>query len=92
MNLAKSLTLGASITIPLLYALIARGQPSNPNNPAQRLYVGVEIGVSNYNVAIGEPIFNNKGGVVDFNILKRKSGVTDEDPEKTLREIFSFIQ
>jgi len=46
--------------------------------------VGIELGGTNYNVAIAEPILNNKGEIIDFKIIKRKNGVTYNDPEESL--------
>lgn len=44
------------------------------------LYVGIELGGTNYSVAIAEPVINNQGEIIDFRILKRKNGNTYFDP------------
>lgn len=53
--------------------------------------VGIELGGTNYNVAIAEPILNNKAELIDFKIVKRKAGITYADPEQSLSEIIEFI-
>ena len=79
----KSLTFGLSVGLglPLLYTII-KGMvgEGKEKNLQHKIVVGIEIGVNNYVVGIGEPIFNNKGEITDFNIIKRKNGTTDQNP------------
>jgi len=63
---------------------------SNKKEPTG-LYVGIELGGTNYNVAIGEAVRNREGKITNFNIVKRKSGITYEDPNKSIQEIVEFI-
>jgi hypothetical protein len=84
MNLEpKSLTLGLSVGLglPLLYTIL-RGIAGEGRDKKlhRKIVVGIEIGVNNYVVGIGEPILNNKGEITDFNITKRKNGTTDQNP------------
>lgn len=65
------------ITLPLLGYLVQKFK----NNPQQKnkqnqLYVGVELGGTNYNVAVAEPVVSNQGDIIDFKIIKRKNGKT----------------
>lgn len=46
-------------------------------------FVGIEIGEDSYNVAIGEPIINNKGDICGFVIIKRRNGMIYDSPEKS---------
>lgn len=55
------------------------------------LHVGIELGGTNYNVAIGRPIFNSKDELMDFQIIAAKDGITYEDPDKVISEIVQFI-
>lgn len=64
---------------------------SSPKDKRNRRYVGIELGGTNYNVALAEPVFNNKGEIVDFNIIKRRNGNTFTDPTQTLYDIIDFI-
>ncbi len=79
----KSLTFGLSVGLglPLLYSLL-RGMAGEGKDKkfAHKMVVGIEIAVNNYVVGIGEPILNNKGEITDFNITKRKNGITDPNP------------
>jgi hypothetical protein len=47
--------------------------------------VGIELGGTNYNVAIAEPILNNNGEILDFRITKRKNGITYTNPEESIK-------
>jgi len=42
--------------------------------------VGVELGGTNFNVAIAQPIFSQAGEVIDFKIVRRKNGHTYHGP------------
>lgn len=90
---AKNIALGFSVGLglPLLYSLLKAGKGAE-RKLENRLFVGIEIGVNNYNVGIAEPILNKKGKIADFNIVKRKNGLTGQTPEQTLQEIIRFIR
>jgi hypothetical protein len=92
----KSLTVGFSVGlgIPVLYNFIRSfaSEEKGARKLDKKRFVGIELGMSNYNVAIGEAITNNRGEIADFNIIKRKNGITSEVPEKTLGEIIKFVK
>lgn len=86
------LALGVTV-IPLSGVLIQRWIGKGGEKEVQkRRYVGIELGGTNYNVAVGEPIVNNKGEIVDFKIIKRRNGNTYQDPTQTLKDIIEFIE
>lgn len=91
-QLAVGFSLGAAV--PLLYSLIKTLTTSAQENRQldKKRFVGIELGGTNFNVAIGEPILNNKGQITDFFIVKRKNGITYAEPQDSLREIIKFIQ
>ena len=74
----------ASYTLSQLNHLpIQQPQPQN--------FIGLELGGTNYNVAFGQPEFDNKAKVIGFKIVKQKSGRTSESAEETLSEIIRYI-
>jgi fructokinase len=96
MSLSKQFAVGAVVgaSVPLLFSLIkalTSGEKGCKQLEKKR-FVGIELGGTNYNVAIGEPLLNNKGQITDFVIVKRKNGITYADPQEALSEIIRFIQ
>ncbi len=68
-------------------------QPNNPSNLSQSpTHVGIELGGTNYNVAIARPLRDNHHRIIDFHIIARKAGITYENPTQTLEEINAFIK
>ena len=71
---------GAAGTLLLSY-LWGTGAEQGARKPwEKKKFVGIELGGTNFNVAIGEPILNNKGQITDFILIKRKNGITYADP------------
>jgi hypothetical protein len=70
----------------------AIGAPRRKEDISQLRFVGIELGGTNYNVAIGSPVVNNRGDIIDFNIHKRSSGITYTDPSQALAEIIEFVK
>ena len=85
----KALAAIGILILPLAGYLYQKAR--NANRDKKQLYVGVELGGTNYKVAIGQSVTNNKGQVIDFKIIKRKEGVTYNDPKECLAEIVEFI-
>jgi hypothetical protein len=50
------------------------------------------LGGTNYNVAIGRPIHDSKGELMDFEILVTKDGKTYENPDQVVDEIVAFLK
>lgn len=65
--------------VPIIGFLISKAR-SKQSKPKPRLYVGIELGGTNYNVAIAESVHNNNGDILDFRVLKRKNGNTYQNP------------
>lgn len=51
------------------------------------IYVGIELGGTNYNIAVGVPTLDKTGKIIDFHLTKRDSGRTSNDAFHTLQEI-----
>lgn len=83
---------GAAIPLLLNFVWGAASESNGKREGERRKCVGIDIGVANYNVAIGEPIFSNKGDITDFIIHKRKNGITSAEPLETLQDIIKFIK
>ena len=82
MKKAILVALGVTL-VPLIGYLISKSSRREKRYSTQ-LYVGIELGGTNYNVAIAESVLNNQGQILDFNIIKRKNGTTYQDPQKAL--------
>lgn len=50
------------------------------------IYVGIELGGTNYNISFGKPEFDNNGTIIDFKLFKQTSGRVTQ-PEETLKKI-----
>ena len=71
--------------VPIIGYFIAKTKNRNKNKQLQdKLFIGIELGGTNYNVAIAQPVTNQQGNIIDFKILKRKNGNTYLDPTKSL--------
>ena len=67
--------------IPLVGFIVKRIKSSNTNKSRKsQLFIGIELGGTNFNVAVAEPVISNNGQIIDFDILKRKSGTTYQNP------------
>lgn len=54
--------------------------------------MGIELGGTNYTVAIARPLSNNNIHIADFAVIARKSGITYESPTQSLQEITTFLK
>jgi predicted NBD/HSP70 family sugar kinase len=87
----KQILVGAGIVlVPTIGWLLAKKDSKKDRNK-NTLVVGIELGGTNYTVAIAEPVFNHQGEVLDFRIVKKKNGTTYQDPVQSLEEIKEFI-
>lgn len=86
MLIGAGFTAGALVTY--LATLSRRSRPRRQ----KKLYVGVELGGTNYCVAIAEADTNRNNDITDFRIVKRKTGHTFASPEDALKEITAFIE
>jgi hypothetical protein len=46
--------------------------------------VGIELGGTNYNVAIARPVLGHSADILDFDIITQKAGITYENPVQSL--------
>lgn len=69
--------------LPLFGYLISKSKPRDKKGP-KKYYVGIELGGTNYNVAISQPVLSQTGEVIDFKIVRRKNGQTFHGPEQAL--------
>jgi len=79
-NYAVAVSVGVAIPVVINYIINSFKGKKRIQKLKDKRFVGIELGGTNYNVAIAEPILNNRGEIIDFNIVKRKSGVTYNDP------------
>lgn len=91
-SLSYGLLMGIGLTsVYKMYT--ASGEKDKGNQYADKMkFVGIEIGEESYNVAIGEPILNNKGDITGFLIIKRRNGIIYDSPEKSFDEIMRFLR
>lgn len=80
---SKTITVGLSIGVPTIIGLYKMLTNQSDIKNIYHKFVGIEINETNYNVAIGEAIINNKGQITDFRITKRKNGMIHEDIYKS---------
>lgn len=78
--------------LPLLGYLVQRARNSKAKGSHHQLYIGIELGGTNFNVAVAEPVLSNQGEVIDFRIIKKKNGTTYHDPSQSIAEIIEFIE
>ena len=45
------------------------------------IYVGIELGGTNYNIAFGKPEFDKSGNLIDFKLFKQASGRVSDKPQ-----------
>jgi hypothetical protein len=69
--------------LPLFGYLISKSKPRDKKG-SKKYYVGIELGGTNYNVAISQPVLSQTGEVIDFKIVRRKNGQTFHGPEQAL--------
>lgn len=43
--------------------------------------MGIELGGTNYNVAIGKPEFDKKGNLIDFKLIRQANGRVSNKPD-----------
>ena len=56
-----------------------------------RVFVGILLGGTNYNICIGTPVFNRAHKIIDFRLIKQDSGRTADNPQRTMAEITKKI-
>lgn len=54
--------------------------------------MGIELGGTNYNIALGHPQYDRNGKLINFVLTKQMDGRTSSDCEATLTEIVKKIQ
>lgn len=56
------------------------------------MYVGIELGGTNYNIAFGKPQFDKNYNLIQFKLIKQVSGrVLVGKPEDTMAEIVKAV-
>ena len=78
--------------VPLIGYMLTKCKPKANHKLKNQLYVGVELGGTNFNVAIAEAVLSSQGEIIDFRIIMRKNGTTYQDPQQSLTEIKEFIE
>jgi hypothetical protein len=77
MGIAFILGVGASPLIKILRKLLTK----KPKAPIQeKVYVGIEIGGTNFAVAIGVPNYDEHGHITSFTLRNQMTGKTDLSP------------
>ena len=73
------LALAGVALLPFFGYLISKSKPRDKKG-SPKLHVGVELGGTNYNVAIAQPVLSQTGDIIDYKIIRRKNGHTYHGP------------
>lgn len=87
--MAFVLGIGALPFFKLIRQLLTKKKKKTKEN---RVYVGIELGGTNFSVAIGVPHYDEFGRITSFAIRNQMTGRTDPNPETTVDQIKEFLK
>ena len=88
-GLAFILGLSANPIIKLLRMMRNRKKKTHRED---KVYVGIELGGTNFSVAIGVPHYGEDGRINSFTIRNQMTGRTEGNPEATVDHIKEFLK
>lgn len=90
-KIIAALALGIVAPTILKFAYAKLSKMIKAKKQHSHLYVGIELGGTNYNIAFGKPESDKNGNLIEFKLVKQTSGRVSDQPENTLREIAHAI-